>query len=432
MKNILGFDSGLLVAVPIPKDKQAETQLIEDATQIALKEMKEKNIHGRDITPFLLKRVNELTKGNSLKSNIVLIKNNAMVGAKLALKLSQNNKNNNKNKNKDCVIFGGMMLDVLAYPNKNIEFTNETSNPGIVKYNFGGVGRNISECMARLDYPPTLISCVGNDLIGQTILKYSNDLGIDVSKCFINDKNTHHNTSTNSYVAVLNKNNDIHCAICEIDLSLLENDIVDPNRYNYYSNIIKQAKIVVLDGNLNTNTLKYLLSICIKYDVDVWYETISIAKSTKIIDDNKCLTGVTYISPNEIELFELLKATNYAHPIITTNTDINSLKQYITHLIQKGVHNVILSRGNKGVLIGSNINNNIIFNTVDVNALNSTEICNTNGAGDNLVGGTIVGLLNGHSLINSVKIGVLAANMCLKTHKSVNDSLTYQKISSKL
>ena len=39
---------------------------------------------GKDATPFLLKRVNELTGGDSLKSNIALVKNNALVGSKIA------------------------------------------------------------------------------------------------------------------------------------------------------------------------------------------------------------------------------------------------------------------------------------------------------------------------------------------------------------
>lgn len=73
--------NGLIFAVPVPKDKEANQQTIKDAIDAALKEASENNISGAQITPFLLKRVNELTGGESSASNIELIKNNAKIGA---------------------------------------------------------------------------------------------------------------------------------------------------------------------------------------------------------------------------------------------------------------------------------------------------------------------------------------------------------------
>jgi pseudouridine-5'-phosphate glycosidase len=55
----------------------------------ALNELKEKNITGKNITPFLLQRINELTNGESLKSNITLILNNAKIGSQIAVKYSE-------------------------------------------------------------------------------------------------------------------------------------------------------------------------------------------------------------------------------------------------------------------------------------------------------------------------------------------------------
>ncbi|XP_044478871.1 pseudouridine-5'-phosphate glycosidase-like [Mangifera indica] len=85
----LKLGSGILIAVPIPKEHSASGNLIESAIQTALREAREKNITGNAETPFLLARVNELTRGVSLSSNIALVKNNALVGAKIAAALSQ-------------------------------------------------------------------------------------------------------------------------------------------------------------------------------------------------------------------------------------------------------------------------------------------------------------------------------------------------------
>ncbi|CAK9327991.1 unnamed protein product [Citrullus colocynthis] len=85
----LGLGSGILIAVPIPNEHSASGSLIDKAIQRALQEAREKNIVGNAETPFLLKRVNELTGGASLASNIALVKNNALVGARIAVALAK-------------------------------------------------------------------------------------------------------------------------------------------------------------------------------------------------------------------------------------------------------------------------------------------------------------------------------------------------------
>ncbi|KAI3920456.1 hypothetical protein MKX01_000795 [Papaver californicum] len=85
----LGLGSGILIGVPIPKEHAASGRMIESAIQIALKEARDKNVSGNAETPFLLAKVNELTKGASLASNIALVKNNALVGASIAAVLSK-------------------------------------------------------------------------------------------------------------------------------------------------------------------------------------------------------------------------------------------------------------------------------------------------------------------------------------------------------
>ncbi|KAL6065404.1 Indigoidine synthase A-like [Balamuthia mandrillaris] len=85
----LGIGSGLVIGVPIKEDDAAEASFVEAAIQKAIREADEKHILGRDVTPFLLKRVNELTGGESLKSNICLIKQNAKIAAHIAGELSK-------------------------------------------------------------------------------------------------------------------------------------------------------------------------------------------------------------------------------------------------------------------------------------------------------------------------------------------------------
>jgi len=80
----MGFQSAVLVTVPPPEDVAVPAKRIEEAIQQALKDAKNKQIHGQAVTPFLLSRVNELTGGDSMKANLGLLKNNARVAALIA------------------------------------------------------------------------------------------------------------------------------------------------------------------------------------------------------------------------------------------------------------------------------------------------------------------------------------------------------------
>ena len=62
---------------------------LQRAQDDAIAEATAQGVLGRDVTPFLLKRVNELTKGASLIANIALIKNNARIGAQIAAELAR-------------------------------------------------------------------------------------------------------------------------------------------------------------------------------------------------------------------------------------------------------------------------------------------------------------------------------------------------------
>ncbi|KAK3239962.1 hypothetical protein CYMTET_50146 [Cymbomonas tetramitiformis] len=79
--------SGIVLGVPIPDKYLTAAAPVTKATDQALKELEEQGVKGNDVTPFLLKRVQELSGGLSLDSNIALIKHNAEVGAGIAVAL---------------------------------------------------------------------------------------------------------------------------------------------------------------------------------------------------------------------------------------------------------------------------------------------------------------------------------------------------------
>ncbi|MCC4242357.1 pseudouridine-5'-phosphate glycosidase [Thalassospira povalilytica] len=83
-----GLEGGAVIGNPPEADKALAREAIEGAIDDALAEAQKKGIHGRDVTPFLLARVTQLTEGKSLEANIALVRNNARLGAKIAVAMA--------------------------------------------------------------------------------------------------------------------------------------------------------------------------------------------------------------------------------------------------------------------------------------------------------------------------------------------------------
>lgn len=83
----LYLKNGIIIANPIPIDTEIPSNQIAPVIEQAQRDAK--NIKGKEITPFLLKRISELTEGQSLKANISLIRNNARLGAQISTAYSK-------------------------------------------------------------------------------------------------------------------------------------------------------------------------------------------------------------------------------------------------------------------------------------------------------------------------------------------------------
>ncbi|MEA1974610.1 MAG: pseudouridine-5'-phosphate glycosidase [Bacillota bacterium] len=85
----LNLNGGMVIANPIKEIDSMDHNVITKAINDALIEANKLEIKGKEITPFLLGKVKELTGGESLESNIKLVYNNALVGAKIAVEYNK-------------------------------------------------------------------------------------------------------------------------------------------------------------------------------------------------------------------------------------------------------------------------------------------------------------------------------------------------------
>ncbi len=85
----LGIESGMLIANPAPGEIEIPLDEMSVIIDIALKDAAKAGIMGKELTPYLLGRIVELTEGRSLVTNRALALNNVLIGAKIAVSLAE-------------------------------------------------------------------------------------------------------------------------------------------------------------------------------------------------------------------------------------------------------------------------------------------------------------------------------------------------------
>ncbi|MFU0503556.1 pseudouridine-5'-phosphate glycosidase [Pseudaminobacter sp. NGMCC 1.201702] len=86
-RRALGIAGGMLVANPVPQDAEIDAARMANYIADAQDAARLRHITGKAVTPFLLARIFELTNGESLKTNIALVENNARLAAAIAREL---------------------------------------------------------------------------------------------------------------------------------------------------------------------------------------------------------------------------------------------------------------------------------------------------------------------------------------------------------
>jgi pseudouridine-5'-phosphate glycosidase/pseudouridine kinase len=268
----LHLNSGILLAVPIPEAEAVESCEIEKAINTAVKEAEDCGIRGKEVTPFILNRVISLTGGRSLESNIALIKNNAKVGAQVAVELAKIQMIPSKHalsegvcqslqaisseqsatKSPSVVVIGGSVLDTVVAIKETSILANGSTHRGEISHSGGGVGRNIADALGKLGARPILISAIGSDQTGDYLLK--NTLNhIDTRGLLRLD-----NCRTACYSSVIDSHGQCYFGIGDMAI----NDRITPKLVEKFLDEIRQCSLVLMDGNIPIETMDYVLQVC--------------------------------------------------------------------------------------------------------------------------------------------------------------------------
>ncbi|KAM9972205.1 hypothetical protein ACTFIW_003564 [Dictyostelium discoideum] len=456
---LLQLKSGMVVAVP-PRDNE-HSELIDRAIKESIEQSKVDGILGKDITPYLLKKVNEKTGGKSLQSNIELVKNNARIGSQISkhyynlLKNKQSPTSsttttssikgdelvfnyfdqrvntflrnyfktlsaetlllNGPNKLKglngpkpnkqladnhieyDIVVVGGAVIDMISHPFKESGFQMETSNPGAISIKMGGVGRNVAEVLSRLQMNSLFISLVGDDVHSGLLMESFQKMNLSSNGVGIKV-----GSKTAIYNAIMNDRGDLAVAIAQMDIF----DEITPSYISKFD--LTSSKLLVFDGNIPIESMTYLAQLSRSKGIKLWFEPTSVYKSSKIVE-SFILSSITYISPNRDELIkisnEIIKKGLIKFENIINNdiNDLENIKKHSIILIESGIKYIITKMGSKGVLLAyKKDDGEFKFELFSAPEVPDNKIVDVTGAGDSLVGCTIYSILLGHNLTTAI------------------------------
>lgn len=282
------------------------------------------------------------------------------------------------------LVIGGANMDIVAHTDTLL--LRSDSNPGHVHCAAGGVARNVAHNLALLGQRTALVSVLGQDAFGQTVLQATQAAGVDTRHCAqLSD------AGTASYLSLHGPDGDM--AVAVNDMSILER--LDADFLAPLAAELASASCLVLDCNLHEEALGFLLRD--GFTVPVFVDAVSAAKCQRLLP---WLASVHTLKVNRLEAATLTGLTV---------TALEEAQVAAKTLHRLGVRQVVLSLGQQGVAWCD------AQGATGFRAARRVPVLNTNGAGDALLAGLVHGYLQGWDLPRAVAWAMTCAEITLQS-----------------
>lgn len=301
------------------------------------------------------------------------------------------------------LVVGAAGLDVKVRPEET-SLSMGQSNPGEIRWGWGGVARNIAENLARLGAEVHIVTAVGNDEWGKDLLQQLVELGVDTSDCIISDTNP-----TASYVALYQANAQMWVAFD--DMSVVRQ--ITPGYIYRLRRLVRETDMICIDANIIPSSLKTLMRLAEEYDVPITADPTTAILTHRLIPH---LSQLSLITPNTSEAEALLN--------MKLETD-QAISEGARALVKAGVDLAIITLGVKGLYYATSAESGRLP-AFPVNVVDPT------GAGDALTAAVAYGLLSGVSPGESVRLGMAAASQTLTCKQTVCPTLSLEDLYGRL
>ena len=289
------------------------------------------------------------------------------------------------------LVLGVSVYDIIGFTDH--DYRDRDSNPGCVEVSFGGVCRNIAENMARVGVNTKLITVVGDDEKGKSLLEDAKAKNLDVSDSLIIKGG-----STPTYMAVLDESGELRSAVVDMKIA----DSMTTEFIDSKAEIIENADYMVLDVD-NPVVLEYLLK---KYAGKTRFIVDSVSAS-KVLKVKHLIEKIHTFKPNRHEAEVLC-----GFPI-KTQEDVRKAGQYFRNL---QIENVFISLDEDGIYYNDGKSEGIIKGKV-------SEVVNVTGAGDSCVAGLLYAYTNKLSIKDTVKYSIAMSTITISHKQTIHPEM---------
>lgn len=302
------------------------------------------------------------------------------------------------------LVIGSAGVDLVGRASGPLQV--QTSNPGSLRLSHGGVARNIAENLARLGTESVLISAVGDDQQGQTLLDRAAEAGVNVAHVL-----QVAGAGTGAYLAVLDSDGSLHLGLD--DMQVVAN--LTPSYLSEQSALFEAASVIVVDANLPPESLALVVQQARKHRVPLAADPTSTSLAARLTPHLKDLWLIT---PNQAEAAVL-------SPHTVPHADTDRALAAAKHLVSEGVELAVITMAEFGLGYAW------AEGTGHVPAVR-TVIKDPTGAGDALTAAVIFALLNGIPVDEAVRLGLAAAAYTLRTPGTVAEDLSLEVLYDQL
>lgn len=296
-------------------------------------------------------------------------------------------------------VVGGMNMDVTGSVTGAL--LPRDSNPGVIRFSPGGVGRNIAEQLARAGAAARLFTCVSDDLMGRMLEEDCAGKSIDLSAAH----RVHARASC--YMSVHDPDGDMALAVNDMAL-------MDELNVEYLKNAlceIARADVCVLDANLRPECLEFLAE---NLAIPLVADPVSVHKASRLLP---IMNRLAAIKPNRIEALSLADASfppggtasvSSGEGVSGGDCEVISAAE---RLLKTGVRRCVISLGARGVCFAER--NRIGF-------LRPERVfdCQATGAGDAMCAGIVLGTAMGLDARGCAETGMRASEKLLSNREA--------------
>ncbi|KAK9821751.1 hypothetical protein WJX81_002966 [Elliptochloris bilobata] len=312
------------------------------------------------------------------------------------------------------VLIGGVVLDVQAQAAGPGDVQRGGSVPGSVRQTPGGVARNIAHSLALLTRKaPFLVSAVGDDAAGSLLLNQLTAQGLPthgIHRC--------HNAVTPCVSIVFDRGGEVAAAVA--DVQLLERELT-PALVRRHLQAIRSAPALLLDGNLQPPAIAEACAAA-GVGVPVFFEPVSAAKAVRAVPS---LRHITFLSPNGDELAALAAEVRRHGYRAEVAGRLAAAGPDLVAVLSAGAGHVLLTLGALGAALcrmGHNGCSAAVL-AAHMPAL-PARVANCCGAGDCLLAGVLMRIIEGGSATDALAHGLAAARYAVESADSVPPMLS--------